>query len=522
MYHCDKMKHKVECEDNITSMKDRLLNAAKTGDVALIRSLLDCEVVGIKTTKDGSTLTPLCISAQHGHLAAVLYLLKEESDADLVDVSHQALPLAKNEEIRRAILEEPTRRLNEVVEIAAKKSVAATDTNLKKSAGGAAVVDKKKCPRCQSGGLCRTCPSSAAKIKFKTITKSKRKIAPLSAGATPIDAGTRPSDNVTDTKMSGKEYLEEEDEEYDDEGDEDEDDDEEEDIPGEDGGANASQTVATVPKVKDPSIVTENQPRKRSTGKLVSTALVKSRSSAKGCLSAAAAGKPQKTGSEGPKKVVIDIGTTKETAGDVYDDDAAEDEKLVCPACGFLNPVPFLHPICGVCEGPLDSAQPPSREWKIGVAPAMSVPDREAGSALSPSSEREAAAGKGGKGKALFRSTSTPRPSGWSEWTCPPVEADQKVVTPPKTWNIMPSPPPQSNLTALTQSPQSTPTDVPKTWKSLVQPQREPAAQGQRAFPPLAPVGPGPLDLGHSLPPPPLSHEYLELCDRMHELRTQG
>ena len=105
--------------------------------------------------------------------------------------------------------------------------------------------------------------------------------------------------------------------------------------------------------------MTENQPRKRSTGKLASTALASKSSSS---AAAGRVGKPQKCAVEGPRKIVIDIGKIKTIAVDEYnDDDDAEDEKLMCPACGFLNPVPFLHPICGVCEGPLlDTEQPPA------------------------------------------------------------------------------------------------------------------------------------------------------------------
>ena len=220
MNHCEHLKHKIECEDNIASMKDRLLNAAKSGDVALIRSLLDGEVVGIKTTKDGSTLTPLCLSAQHGHLPAVLYLLKKETDADLADVSQKALQVAKNDEIRRAIVDEPKRRLDEEAKEASSSSSVqaptAADTKTKKSAGGTAATadNKKKCPRCQSGGLCRTCPSSATKIKFKTITKAKKKIVTLNPGT---DAISKPSGNIIDAKMSGKGESEQEEEEEEDE-----------------------------------------------------------------------------------------------------------------------------------------------------------------------------------------------------------------------------------------------------------------------------------------------------------------
>ena len=499
-YHCEVLKHKVEC------------------DVALIRSLLDGDVVGIKTTKDGSTLTPLCISAQRGHLAAVLYLLRKEDDMDLVEVSQQALQVAKNDEIRRAILEEPNRRANERAEEAAKVSSSSVPASIP-----AVVVDKKKCPRCQSGGLCRTCPSSAAKIKFKTITKTKRKIVALNPSILLNEATTiKPSDNVTDAKMSGVEEEEEEDEE----GEEDEageDDEEEENVDQEGNDPHAWQTITTKPK-NDRSIMTENQPRIRATGKLVPTALSSkgSSSATSRSASAAAVGKSRTSGSEGSKKDAIDAGKTKEMVDDDYDDDA-EEEKLECRACGYLNPVPFLHPICGVCEGPLDVDQPSS------LSPGRKVEAREEVPAHSLSPDRAAAAAgrSSGKGKALFRSTHTPHPSGWSEWAFPPTDqkASATPAAPPKTWNTLPSPAPQFNQTALSQTPQSNPTapsqtsqsnssDLPKTWKSLVEPQKEPAVQGERAFPPLAPSQT--VDGHHPLPV-----EYFEMCDKLNDLTAQ-
>ena len=504
-YHCEVLKHKVECEDNISSAKDRLLNAAKTGDVALIRSLLDGEVVGIKTTKDGSTLTPLCISAQRGHLAAVLYLLRKEDDTELAEVSQQALQVAKNDEIRRTILEEPNRRTNERAEEAAKVSASSVPASIP-----AVFVDKKKCPRCQSGGLCRTCPSSAAKIKFKTITKTKRKIVALNPSILLNEATTiKPSDSVTDAKMSGVEEEEEEDEE----GEEDEageDDEEEENVDQEGNDPHAWQTITTKPK-NDRSIMTENQPRIRATGKLVPTAL-SSKGSSSATSRSASVGKSRTSGSEGSKKDAIDAGKTKEMVDDDYDDDA-EEEKLECRACGYLNPVPFLHPICGVCESPLDVDQPSS------PSPGRKVEAREEVPAHSLSSDRAAAAAgrSSGKGKALFRSTHTPHPNGWSEWAFPPTDqkASATPAAPPKTWKTLPSPAPQSNPSAPSQTSQSNSLDLPKTWKSLVEPQKEPAVQGERAFPPLAPSQT--IDGHHPLPV-----EYFEMCDKLNDLTAQS